>query len=509
MMAVAGRRMRTCCEDEWRTRYIGAHIHLRMPGFKRSLTLLDAVMLVSGSMIGSGIFIVSADMMRQLGSPAWMLIAWVVAGVMTILAALSYGELAAMMPKAGGQYVYIQRAFGKLPAFMYGWTVFTVIQTGLIAAVAVAFAKYSAVFIPALGAEHVLLDLGILKVNATQVLAIASIVLLTWFNAHGVRNGKVLQTSFTLAKIAALLGLIILGLWLSSGTGVLARNFSVGWQAMGMRVSADGTETSVPLMGMALLSAFGVALVGSLFSSDAWNNITFIAGEVDRPQRNIPLSLLLGTGLVTVLYLLANIAYLALLPNAGIQHAVADRVGAAAAQVIFGNKGTLIMAGLIMVSTFGCNNGIILSGGRLYYAMAKDGLFFRRAGKLNDAAVPGFALWVQCAWASLLCLSGRYGDLLEYTMFASLLFYIVTTAGLFVLRRREPEAERPYRAFGYPWLPALYILGAAAFCLNLLWSKPLYTGLGLGIVALGAVVYLLRPKDAGSGGSDATVQEEG
>jgi len=459
-------------------------------------------------MIGSGIFIVSADMMRQLGSPAWMLTAWVVAGVMTILAALSYGELAAMMPKAGGQFVYIQRAFGKLPAFMYGWTVFTVIQTGTIAAVAVAFAKYSAVFFPAVGAEHVLLDLGVLQINATQVLAIFSIVLLTWFNTRGIRNGKILQTTFTLAKVIALLGLIILGLWVASGSGNLLRNFSAGWHATGLVTAADGTESWTPLFGVALLSAFGVAMVGSLFSSDAWNNITFIAGEVDRPQRNIPLSLLLGTGLVTVLYLLANIAYLALLPNDGISHAVADRVGAAAAQVIFGNKGTLIMAALIMVSTFGCNNGIILSGGRLYYAMAKDGLFFKRAGKLNKEAVPGYALWVQCIWASLLCLSGRYGDLLEYTMFASVLFYIVTITGLFVLRQREPNAERPYRAFGYPFLPALYLLGAAGFCLNLLWSKPLYTGVGLGIVALGAVVYAFRSKSNGSGGNDAAALEE-
>ncbi|MBP9159322.1 MAG: amino acid permease [Flavobacteriales bacterium] len=469
--------------------------------FKRSLTLLDAVMLVSGSMIGSGIFIVSADMMRQLGSPSWMLAAWVVAGVMTILAALSYGELAAMMPKAGGQYVYIQRAFGRLPAFMYGWTFFTVIQTGLIAAVAVAFAKFTAVFVPVLSVDNILLDLGFLKISAAQIFAIASIVVLTAFNARGVRNGKLLQTTFTLAKIIALLGLVVLGLWVASGSGVWARNFSVGWDAVKLSVGTDGVETFTPLFGTALLSAFGVALVGSLFSSDAWNNVTFIAGEVDRPQRNIPLSLLLGTGLVTVLYLLANIAYLSLLPVADIQHAASDRVGAAAAGIIFGGAGTAIMAALIMVSTFGCNNGIILSGARLYYAMAKDGLFFKKAAQLNKASVPGFALWVQCVWASLLCLSGRYGDLLEYTMFASLLFYIVTIAGLFRLRKKEPHAERPYRALGYPVLPALYIAGAAAFCLNLLWSKPLYTGLGLGIVALGAVVYFLRPRTE-SGSAD-------
>lgn len=472
---------------------------MTMTGFKRSLTLLDAVMLVAGSMIGSGIFIVSADMLRQLGSPAWMITAWVVSGIMTVLAALSYGELAAMMPKAGGQYVYIQRAFGRLPAFMYGWTVFTVIQTGLIAAVAVAFAKYSAVFMPVLGEGTILLDLGFLQVNASQLVAIASVVLLTAFNARGVRNGKLLQTSFTLAKLLALLGLIVAGLWLGLGTGVWAANFSVGWEASGLHTAPDGTESGVPLSGLLLVSAFGVALVGSLFSSDAWNNVTFIAGEIDRPQRNIPLGLVMGTALVTVLYLLANFAYLALLPTYDIQHAVADRVGAAAAQVIFGDRGALFMAGLIMVSTFGCNNGIILSGARLYYAMAQDGLFFRRAGVLNKAAVPGFALWVQCIWASLLCLSGRYGDLLDYTMFASLLFYIVTIAGLFVLRRREPQAERPYRAWGYPILPALYILAAAAFCINLLWSKPLYTSFGLAIVALGALVFWLMPRRSGAG----------
>ncbi|MBP8823690.1 MAG: amino acid permease [Flavobacteriales bacterium] len=480
-----------------------------MTGFKRSLTLLDAVMLVAGSMIGSGIFIVSADMLRQLGSPAWMITAWVVSGVMTVLAALSYGELAAMMPKAGGQYVYIQRAFGRLPAFMYGWTVFTVIQTGLIAAVAVAFAKYTAVFVPALGEGVILLDLGFLQVNASQLVAIASVVLLTAFNARGVRNGKLLQTSFTLAKIIALLGLIAAGLWLGGGTGVWSTNFSGGWEATGLRTAADGTEGHVPLSGLLLVSAFGVALVGSLFSSDAWNNVTFIAGEIDRPQRNIPLGLVLGTALVTVLYLLANFAYLALLPTVDIQHALADRVGAAAAAVIFGDQGALIMAGLIMVSTFGCNNGIILSGARLYYAMAQDGLFFRRAGELNKAAVPGFALWVQCVWASLLCLSGRYGDLLEYTMFASLLFYIVTIAGLFVLRVREPHAQRPYRAWGYPVLPAIYILAAAAFCINLLWSKPLYTGFGLGIVALGAVVYAAMPRRAKEAGAGTAASSHG
>lgn len=467
-----------------------------MTGFKRSLTLLDAMMLVSGSMIGSGIFIVSSDMMRQLGSPAWMITAWVVSGLMTVMAALSYGELAAMMPKAGGQYVYIQRAFGKLPAFLYGWSAFAVIQTGLIAAVGVAFAKYTAVFVPVFSEENILADLGFVRINASQLLAIASIVVLTWLNSFGIRHGKLVQTSFTLAKIGALLALIALGLWFGRGSDVLAQNFSQGWQAFGLATAPDGSETKVPLAGLALMSAFSVALVGSLFSSDAWNNVTFIAGEVTRPQRNIPLGMLLGTGLVTVLYVIANLAYLALLPVTDIQHAVADRVGAAAAEVIFGAPGALIMAGLIMVSTFGCNNGLILSGARLYYAMARDGLFFRKAGRLNPAAVPGFALWMQCIWSSVLCLSGRYGDLLEYTMFASVLFYIVTIVGLFRLRVKEPDAERPYRVWGYPFLPLLYLAAAAAFCISLLVSKPVYAGMGLGIVALGAVVYALAPRRA-------------
>lgn len=456
-----------------------------MTGFKRSLSLLDAVMLVSGSMIGSGIFIVSAIMMRELGSPQWMLVAWVVAGMLTVMAALSYGELAGMMPRAGGQYVYIQRAYGRLPAFLYGWTVFTVIQTGVIAAVAMAFTKFTAVFFPVLGEENVLFAIGAFEVDASQVFAIASIVLLTLFNARGVENGKMLQNVFTLSKIVALLALIVLGLAVGAGSPVLAENFAIGWQAVPFGAEGD----AAPLAGVALLSALGVAMVGSLFSSDAWNNVTFIAGEIKDPQRNIPRSLFLGTAIVTTLYVLVNIAYLALLPVQDIQQAAADRVGTAAAAVIFGDAAVWIMAALVMVSTFGCNNGIILAGARLYYAMAKDGLFFRRAGELNKAAVPGFALWTQCVWACALCLSGRYGDLLGYVTFASLLFYLVTVAGLFRLRRTEPDVARPYRAWGYPWIPALYIACAAAFCVNLLLSQPLYTGIGLGIVGLGGVVY--------------------
>jgi len=445
-------------------------------------------MIVSGSMIGSGIFIVSAGMTRDLGSAGWLLVAWAVAGFLTILAALSYGELSGMMPKAGGQYVYLQRAFGPFTSFLYGWTVFTVIQTGVIAAIAVAFAKFSAVFFPVLSPQNILADLGFVKISAAQIFAIGSIVLITWFNTRGVDGGKLVSTVFTIAKLVALLALIGFGLAIGMGTDVLSQNLTDLWTPSKL-VIEQGIETKIPLAGMALVSALGVAMVGSLFSSDAWNNVTFIAGEIKNPQRNIPLSLFLGTVIVTILYMLANLAYLSLLPLHDIQTATEDRVGTAAASIIFGDTAQYLMAALIMVSTFGCNNGIILAGGRLFYAMAKDGLFFSKAGILNKNSVPGFALWVQCGWASVLCLSGKYGDLLEYTTFASLIFYIVTIFGLFVLRKKEPNAERPYKAFLYPYLPALYILFAFAFCINLLVSSPFYTLAGLGIVALGAPVY--------------------
>ena len=469
---------------------------LKSTEFKKSLGLLDSVLLVSGSMIGSGIFIVSAGMTRDLGSAGWLMLAWVVAGILTVMAALSYGELSAMMPDAGGQYVYIQRAFGRLTAFLYGWTVFTVIQTGVIAAVAVAFAKFTAVFFPVLSPQHILADFGFFRINAAQLLAIASIAFLTWLNSRGVKDGKLVQSIFTSAKIMALLALIVFGLIKGAGSPAWQANLNDLWHASRFNPQ-DGS--SLPLSGWALLSVLGVAMVGSLFSSDAWNNVTFIAGEIRNPQRNLPLSLFLGTLLVTVLYLLANLSYLALLPMQEIQTAAEDRVGTAAARVIFGDSALYLMAALIMVSTFGCNNGLIMGGARLFYAMAKDGLFFSRAGKLNRNSVPGFALWVQGIWASVLCLSGKYGDLLEYTTFASLLFYIVTIAGLFVLRKKEPDTERPYRVFLYPFLPALYILCAAAFCLNLLINSPQFTLAGLFIVALGFPVYLIvRPVRAQS-----------
>ncbi|MBC8154145.1 MAG: amino acid permease [Bacteroidetes bacterium] len=469
--------------------------------FKRSLGLLDATLIVSGSMIGSGIFIVSAGMARNLGASGWLLMLWVLTGLLTVAAALSYGELAGMMPKAGGQYIYIQRAYGTLTGFVYGWTVFMVIQTGTIAAVAVAFAKFTAVFVPALGPANVLLDLGFVKISGGSLFAIGSIVLLTWLNSRGVQSGKLIQNVFTSTKLIALFGLILVGVGFGLSTDTLSANLANAWDASSVLQDAQGNVTGViQLSGMALLLAFGTSMVGSLFSADAWNNVTFIAGEIKNPRRNIPLSLFFGTLIVTTIYALANVAYLSLLPlkgtataldvlGRGIQFADADRVATAAASVIFGNVAVVIMAILIMVSTFGCNNGLILSGARLYYAMAKDGLFVRQASRLNQNSVPGRALWLQCAWASVLCLSGTYGDLLAYCTFTSLVFYLVTISGIFRLRQTDPNAERPYRAFGYPLVPALYLVAGTAICIILLITETRNTGLGLLIAGLGVPVY--------------------
>lgn len=466
---------------------------------KRSLGLIDATSLVAGSMIGSGIFIVTAAMARDIGSAAWLLIIWLVTGLITVAAALSYGELAGMMPNAGGQFVYIQRAYGRLVSFLYGWTVFTVIQTGVIAAIAVTFANYAAIFFPVL--DQALFTVGTGFVFSYQkLLAIFSIILLTYINTKGVENGKTVQLIFTSAKLIALFALIILGLYVGLQTDVLSNNFANMWQASKTVENADGTITVTKLAGMAILGAAGATIINSLFSSDAWNNVTFIAGEIKEPKKNIPRSLFLGTLIVTIIYVLANVAYLALLPmkgtpNAadiasnGIMFASNDRVGAAAASVILGNIGVIVMAGLIMISTFGCNSGLILSGGRLFFAMAKDGLFFKQATELNKNQVPAKALWVQCIWACVLCISGKFGDLLTYATFASLLFYILTILGVFILRKKEPNADRPYKAFGYPVVPALYIVVTVAICLTLLIYDTFNTGLGLCIVALGIPVY--------------------
>jgi len=472
------------------------------PELKRSLGLLDGAMLVAGSMIGSGIFIVSADCARMVGSTGWLLVLWLLTGLITVMAALSYGELAGMMPKAGGQFIYIERAWGQLPAFLYGWTVFTVIQTGVIAAVAVAFVKYAAHFFPFLSPENILFAAGRVKISFGQLVAIGIIAFLTWLNSQGVRNGKIVQLVFTSTKLLALLALIVVGIVVGLRSDVFSQNMNGFWDASQLTKTDDGTWISTPLAGLALIMALGTAIIGPLFSSDSWNNVTFIAGEMKNPRRNIGLSLLLGTSVVTGLYLLANIAYLTLLPlkgdptatdilGQGIQFAGggSDRVGTAAASMIFGDMSAALMAGLVMISTFGCVNGLVLSGARVYYAMAQEGLFFKKAATLNQQSVPGYALFIQAVWASVLCLSGSYGDLLDYATFASLIFYAVTIAGIFILRRREPDAERPYRAVGYPIVPMLYILLAVAICVILLITKPQNTWAGVFIVLLGVPVY--------------------
>ncbi len=472
--------------------------------FKRTLTWFDGTMLVSGSMIGSGIFIVSADMGRTVGSAGWLIAVWLLTGVMTIFGALSYGELAGMMPKAGGQFVYIRRAFGDLTAFLYGWSVFAVITTGVIAAVAVAFAKYTAYFFPIFSPENILFIIGSLKVNASQMLAIFVLILLTFINSRGVQNGKLIQLIFTSAKLIALFALIFLGLFFASKS-YLAENFSNAWSGSLTLKNADGSWHTEGLSGVGMLLAFGTAFIGSLFSSDSWNNVTFIAGEIKDPRRSIPMSLAFGTIIVTLLYVLANLAYLNLLPlqgsptatdviGRGIMFAENERVGTAAASQIFGASSAALMAALIMISTFGCVSGTSLSGARVYYAMAQAGLFFKKAAVLNDAKVPGNALWMQCVWASLLCLSGTYGDLLDYCTFVSLIFYAVTIAAVFVLRRREPNAERPYKVPFYPLTPAIYIVLAVGICLILLVTKTQNTGLGLLIVAAGIPFYLWQKK---------------
>jgi APA family basic amino acid/polyamine antiporter len=443
-------------------------------GLVKGLGLLDATTLVMGSMIGSGIFIVSADIARQVQSPGLMIMTWVVTAVMTIIAALSYGELAAMMPQAGGQYVYLREAFGPLFGFLYGWTLFLVIQTGTIAAVAVAFAKFTGVFFPAISETNRVLP----SVSTQQLLAIAVLVLLTIVNTRGVRTGALVQNIFTFAKVAALLGLIAFGFLAGRNPEAVARNFGDFWG------DADWTLTTIRLVG--------VAMVGALFSADAWNNVTFTAGEMRNPRRTLPLSLAIGVGVVSALYIASNFVYLIALPLESIQTAPADRVATAVVSQMFGPVGVQLMAAAIMVSTFGCLNGMILAGARVYYAMALDGLFFRRVGTLDPRHhTPVMSLAVQCVWACLLTLTGRYGDLLDYVIFAVLLFYILTIAGVFVLRRTRPDAERPYRAVGYPVLPALYIVLAGVIEVLLLLYKPSYTWPGLIIVLLGLPVYWL------------------
>lgn len=458
-------------------------------GFKPSLSAFDATMIVAGSMIGSGIFIVSADITRNVGSAGWLVVVWLLTGFMTLTAALSYGELSAMFPKAGGQYVYLKESYNPLLGFLYGWSFFSVIQTGTIAAVGVAFSKFAGYFFPSLEMidANILLQVGFLKIYPAQLLSIAIIILLTYINTKGVQGGKMIQSTFTITKLASLFGLIGFGFLLASKASIWDANWTNAWE---MKTIASDNSTT-PIFGVAILGAIAASMVGSIFSSDAWNNVTFIAGEIKNPKRNIGLSLFLGTLIVTVIYISANLMYLSVLPLNEIANAPADRVAVAASNVIFGNIGTYVIAVMIMISTFGCNNGLILAGARVYYTMAQDGLFFKKAGTLNKNAVPAWALWAQCLVAALLCLSGRYGDLLDMVSFIVVIFYILTIIGIFILRKKRPELDRPYKAFGYPVLPAIYILMGTCFCVLLIIYKPNFTWPGLIITLLGVPLYYL------------------
>ncbi|GGH15787.1 APC family permease [Mucilaginibacter phyllosphaerae] len=460
------------------------------PKLKHELSLLDGTMLVSGSMIGSGIFIVSADITRNVGSAGWLIAVWIITGFMTLTAALSYGELSAMFPKAGGQYVYLKEAYNKLIAFLYGWSFFAVIQTGTIAAVGVAFSKFTAYMIPAVSEDNILFDAGFTKISAAQVVSIVLIVLLTYINTRGVKGGKLIQTTFTMTKLISLFGLIGFGFLAFKGD-IWTANWTNAWDLHNL--NKDGSVTA--LTAGTALGAIAAAMVGSIFSSDAWNSVTFVAGEMKNPKRDVALSMMFGTIIVTLIYVLANVVYTGVLSLHEITIADKDRVAVAASHVIFGNVGTYIIAVMIMISTFGCNNGLILSGARVYYTMAKDGVFFKKTGTLNRYGVPQFGLWIQAGVASLLCLSGRYGDLLDMISFVVVIFYMLTIAGIFILRAKRPDAERPYKAIGYPILPAIYIVMGIAFCILLCiykWQYPVY---GLVIVLVGIPLYYISQRN--------------
>lgn len=462
--------------------------------FKQSLGLRDATMIVAGSMIGSGIFIVSTDIVRNVGSAGWLIAVWLITGLMTVMAAVSYGELSGMYPKAGGQYVYLKEAFNPLAGFLYGWSSFTVIQTATIAAVAVAFSRFTAYLIPEVGESNILFSIGSLNISAAQILAIALIIFLTYTNTRGIKEGKTIQTIFTTVKLLSIFGLIVLGFLLVKNS-FWTENWQTGLNAVQLEKNSAGGFVSngswLPISGTVLIGAIAASMVGSLFSSDAWNNVTFIAGEIKNPKRNIGLSLFLGTLIVSIIYITTNLMYLNVLSLDQIAFPEGDRVAVAASNAIFGSAGALVIAVMIMISTFGCNNGLILAGARVYYTMAKDGLFFKQAGVLNKNAVPQWALWAQAVVASLLCLSGGYNDLLDMIAFVVVLFYVLTIIGIFILRKKRPDAERPYKAFAYPFMPALYIVLGLTFCVFLIIFKPAYTLWGLGIVLAGIPVYYI------------------
>jgi APA family basic amino acid/polyamine antiporter len=488
-------------------------------GFVRAIGLFDGTMIVVGSMIGSGIFIVAADITRQTASPAGLLLTWIVTGLLTVSAALSYGELAALFPHAGGQYIYLREAYSPLWGFLYGWTLFLVIQTGTIAAVAVGFARYLGVLFPSISPTAWLIppialsSKYAISLSVQQLVGILMIVFITFLNTQGVRLGKLIQNIFTSAKTLALLGLIFVCIFIGRNAAAISDNFGHFWAVRGAQPLEPGAgflRGLVPTVTAAsgafgFLVAYGVAQVGSLFSADAWNNIGFTAAEVKNPKRDVALSMAFGTLIVITLYCLANLAYLCTLPLAQIQSAPDDRVASAALAAVFGPAGAAIMAIAIIISTFGCNNGLILAGARVSYAMARDGLFFRSTGTLNQKGVPGSALIYQGIWISVLILlrtrrvdalggvtyGNLYSDLLDYVVFSVLIFYVLTIAGIFVLRAKRPHADRPYRAFGYPFLPVLYIVAAGAIMFVLLLYKTQTTWPGLVIVLLGVPVYLL------------------
>lgn len=482
---------------------------------QKRINLFDGISIVAGAMIGSGIFIVSADIARTVGSPGWLMVVWLITGIITVIGALSYGELASMMPHVGGQYVYLREAYHPLLGFLFGWTTFLVIQCGSIAAVGVAFAKFSGVLFPWISENNILYQIGPLKINSTMVIAIAMISFLTWLNTRGIVTGKIVQNIFSSTKVIALLGFIAIGFLATRSIHSFEINKEVFWQAG--KVGAN--NQIIPLTGFALVAAIGTALVGSLFSADAWYNVTYISGEVINPKRNVPLSLFFGTLLVTVLYILANFVYIKTLPlsgspdgadvlSRGIQYATDDRVATSSMSVVFGDYAAIIMAVFIMISTFGCNHGLILAGPRVYYAMAKDGLFFKKVGEINKKGVPGFAIVIQGVWSVLLCLSGTYGNLLDYVIFAVLIFFTLTILAIFILRVKRPDITRPYKAFGYPVVPAIYILATLFIMVILLIYKPNYTFPGLAIVLLGIPVFFLWKRFSKSREEDINYEDQ-
>jgi basic amino acid/polyamine antiporter, APA family len=454
-------------------------------------------LIVAGSMIGSGIFIVSADITRTVGSAGWLIFVWLITGFMTISAAVSYGELSGMYPKAGGQYVYLKEAYNPLTGFLYGWSFFAVIQTGTIAAVGVAFSKFAGYFFHRLELAddpyHVWFSIGNFHFHYAQLVSICLIMFLTWVNTRGIESGKWIQRIFTFTKLVSLFGLVILGFLLGASHDVWRHNWTDAWTMSKLTVGKGGSIAE-PVIGLAVVGAIAASMTGSIFSSDAWNNVTFIAGEMKNPKRNIGLSLFLGTLIITIIYISANLMYLSVMPLNDIASAPQDRVAVVAANVIFGGIGTKVIAVMIMISTFGCNNGLILAGARVYYTMAGDGLFFKNAGKLNKNRVPGWALWAQCVVAAILCISGKYNDLLDMIAFVAVFFYALTVVGIFKLRRKRPDLERPYKAFGYPALPVIYVILALVFCIALIIQKPTYATWGLIIVLIGIPLYFISSR---------------